>query len=156
MNISLRLVESTSKILKIRRTRKINKTRVSYFQRSYTLMASTPEIRITGKSPEESESILLQIRSKIPTNVRTIVGKETCTSFTSASFVESLYFNELKTVTTGRILLTSFAVDSTQSFFRDYGIISPEVVFVSDYQEEGRGRGFGFFVYVHCPSHILK
>jgi biotin-(acetyl-CoA carboxylase) ligase len=104
-------------------------------------MASTPEIRITGKSPEESESILLQIRSKIPTNVRTIVGKETCTSFTSASFVESLYFNELKTVTTGRILLTSFAVDSTQSFLRDYGIISPEVVFVSDYQEEGRGRG---------------
>jgi len=69
------------------------------------------------------------------------VGKETCTSFTSASFVESLYFNELKTVTTGRILLTSFAVDSTQSFLRDYGIISPEVVFVSDYQEEGRGRG---------------
>jgi hypothetical protein len=119
MNISLRLVESTSKILKIRRTRKINKTRVSYFQRSYTLMASTPEIRITGKSPEESESILLQIRSKIPTNVRTIVGKETCTSFTSASFVESLYFNELKTVTTGRILLTSFAVDSTQSFLRE-------------------------------------
>ena len=102
------------------------------------------------------------------------MGKETCTSFTSASFVESLYFNELKTVTTGRILLTSFAVDSTQSFLREYGylpsfiapyvlffnfsygIISPEVVFVSDYQEEGRGRGFGFFVYVHCPSHILK
>lgn len=142
MNISLpTLAESTSKVLKIKRTRKCNKTREIDFQLNYTLMASTPEIRITSKSPETSESILFQIRSKIPADIRTLIGKETCTSFTSASFDDSLYFNELKTVTTGRILLTSFVVDSTQSFLRDYGIISPEVVFVSDYQEKGCGRG---------------
>jgi hypothetical protein len=46
------------------------------------------------------------------------MGKETCTSFTSDSFNDSLYFNELKTVTAGRILLTSIFVDSTQSFLR--------------------------------------
>jgi hypothetical protein len=52
--------------------------------------------------------------------------------------------------------LPSFIAPYVLFFNFSYGIISPEVVFVSDYQEEGRGRGFGFFVYVHCPSHILK
>lgn len=104
-------------------------------------MATNPEIRMTSNSPEESEYILSQIRSKIPATIRIIMGKETCTSFTSDSFDDSLYFNELKTVTAGRILLTSIFVDSTQSFLRNHGIIAPEVVYVSDYQEKGCGRG---------------
>jgi hypothetical protein len=82
------------------------------------------------------------------------MGKETCTSFTSDSFDDSLYFNELKTVTAGRILLTSIFVDSTQSFLRNHGIIAPEVVYVSDYQEKGCGRGSGFCMSLFCSSHI--
>ena len=54
------------------------------------------------------------------------------------------------------MILAFFYCSLCVVFNFSYGIISPEVVFVSDYQEEGRGRGFGFFVYVHCPSHILK
>jgi len=37
--------------------------------------------------------------------------------------------------------LPSFIAPYVLFFNFSYGIISPEVVFVSDYQEEGRGRG---------------
>jgi len=47
--------------------------------------------------------------------------------------------------------LPSFIAPYVLFFNFSYGIISPEVVFVSDYQEEGRGRGFGFFCICSLP-----
>lgn len=110
-------------------------------------MESNPEIIITAsaKSIEEVEGALLQFRRKIPAQYR-IIARETLAEIQDASFNHSLYFEELKTVYTGRILLTCVEIDSTQSFLRDYGISSPGIVFISDSQIKGCGRGSNSWV----------